>query len=179
MLNAFRHHRGSRIGDSGNRVPPDVIGAQRLSASQRFAERASSSLPQGLSVCSTPFGITEVRGSPRSTAHEPRRCAQRLSASQRFAARLPAANSAALIRCSTPFGITEVRGLRIRTTDACSARCSTPFGITEVRGGIEHRLSLRSRAGCSTPFGITEVRGCTDDERHEQNQRVLNAFRHH
>jgi len=89
-------------------------------------------------MCSTPFGITEFRGSA-----------------------MPVCNK--LVKtCSTPFGITEFRGRsclkllpkwpgaqRLSASrsfadqDTCSAKfpikCSTPFGITEFRG----------HAGCS------------------------------
>ena len=60
--------------------------------------------------CSTPFGITEFRGTP-------------------LAAGRPVDSL-----CSTPFGITEFRGTWTADEQAVCARCSTPFGITEFRG---------------------------------------------
>ncbi len=130
VLNAFRHHRGGhprpgwgRTGDEvcstpfgitevGTRRIPAVLSivscAQRLSASQRWARADGTStaiaeivlnafrhhrgghLPanpplRSQSMCSTPFGITEVGTGRMGRDMAPRRRAQRLSASQRWA----------------------------------------------------------------------------------------------
>ena len=59
VLNAFRHHRGGhRIARAVDASRP--AGAQRLSASQRWACRHRSAADQAIHGCSTPFGITEV-----------------------------------------------------------------------------------------------------------------------
>ena len=82
VLNAFRHHRGRHLpeGDSnlsgamcstpfgitevGTSRPQGFVivlsSAQRLSASQRSAQRRSTQTTPGRPMCSTPFGITEV-----------------------------------------------------------------------------------------------------------------------
>jgi len=106
VLNAFRHHRGGRgyhaprspgnnrcstpfgiteVGGSRRRRSSGRPSrAQRLSASQRWAEEA----PTGRRMapeCSTPFGITEVGGNGSCSSPPGTRSAQRLSASQRWA----------------------------------------------------------------------------------------------
>ncbi len=111
VLNAFRHHRGRHIQADAQRSS-SRIGAQRLSASQRSARRGaggSSSSGDVLnafrhhrgrhscrqdavkardSMCSTPFGITEVGTQFRDApTNGPDERAQRLSASQRSARR--------------------------------------------------------------------------------------------
>jgi len=84
-------------------------GAQRLSASQRWASYEGLLGFQTSGLCSTPFGITEV-GIRRG-----------------FLRRLDS-----VLLCSTPFGITEV-GMPVRLVEMpCGFMCSTPFGITEV-----------------------------------------------
>jgi len=155
------------------------LGAQRLSASQRWACLISEATWQAEKECSTPFGITEVGIVRHRVGSHKRIRAQRLSASQRWAFELAQAPRS-WRECSTPFGITEV-GISTSTAWSAAARmCSTPFGITEVgirrppgpslpRYGCAQRLSASQRWAlispespetcleCSTPFGITEV----------------------
>ena len=143
---------------SGASAVPASPGAQRLSASQRWA-----------------YAYLVAGTSDNSWG------AQRLSASQRWACRIARTGSTRRVMCSTPFGITEVGiqswqiGMRMTRQ-----QCSTPFGITEVgmrspdrrigraqtvlnafrhhRGGHASRPEAERRhVGCSTPFGITEV----------------------
>jgi len=199
VLNAFRHHRGGHFANSI--IATFEFGAQRLSASQRWACAQEPGEVLEVAWCSTPFGITEVGIWCQQCHSLSIARAQRLSASQRWAfSRAPFQRRSH--KCSTPFGITEVgiaKGLRL-----CRDRlgCSTPFGITEV--GMKSRgARLRQRWRCSTPFGITEV-GIRPDsqappaasgaQRLSASQRwacfrapresdrlrsVLNAFRHH
>ncbi len=118
--------------DSGWPIPQPLQGAQRLSASLRWA----------LCGC-RPGSVGLIR-------------AQRLSASLRWAQGwVPLCVQPRRV-CSTPFGITEV-GTSSRLTILVSvALCSTPFGITEV-GTIGPAWGDRESRECSTPFGITEV----------------------
>ena len=204
VLNAFRHHRGGHaivlaepvgacsecstpfgITEVGIRRSPsssaDVeSGAQRLSASQRWASRRRRSRPHG-----QPMVLNAFRH-------------------HRGGHTLIGASSAMLdAMCSTPFGITEVgiapasrhradvrrvlnafrhhRGGHAADAVPASSRiaeCSTPFGITEV-GIAQAGDPVSRRDACSTPFGITEV-GIRDRRTHGViSVSVLNAFRHH
>src|SRR5208337_4945918 len=83
VLNAFRHHRGGHPECREGQNPPG--GAQRLSASQRWASGLSCREPFSDSMCSTPFGITEVGITFSRCVLSVVVCAQRLSASQRWA----------------------------------------------------------------------------------------------
>jgi len=164
VLNAFRHHRGGHtrswlgchlgqlcstpfgITEVGMnfrpRIPWARQGAQRLSASQRWASA---------------FLRDSVDYSDR---------AQRLSASQRWALADTATSCCDDSECSTPFGITEV-GIAATAAPGTAARgCSTPFGITEVgirtaRASVEidfgaQRLSASQRWACAAPIaGLT------------------------
>jgi len=150
-------------------------GAQRLSASQRWARGCG---PRGnrVSVCSTPFGITEV-GALRDASSGPQ-----------------------TRRCSTPFGITEVGATaphtwasRRRCAQRLSAsqrwarparalkseclRCSTPFGITEVGASVETSTS-RTR-GCAQRLSASQRWARARIRRRRRPILVLNAFRHH
>src|SRR5208337_3111573 len=60
-------------------------GAQRLSASQRWAFMVRVAIWLSCEMCSTPFGITEVGIPDRVAKPLAPCCAQRLSASQRWA----------------------------------------------------------------------------------------------
>ena len=126
--------------------------AQRLSASQRSAPRYSVLGRSDLSMCSTPFGITEV-----GTDEPPvlKNVEFMLNAFRHHRGRhnLHPAGRRVLIGCSTPFGITEVGTRLLAFGKQSPERCSTPFGITEVGT----RVALDRRA---VP-------------------RMLNAFRHH
>ena|GEM_PF-805203 len=200
VLNAFRHHGVSRIGDHTYWIV--------------------------YTVCSTPFGITEFRGRSRTRGHaKSRASAQRLSASRSFAVNGDQVQTPNIPQCSTPFGIAEFRGRELLYAQQIQPECSTPFGITEFRGWTTtsrcspwrsaQRLSasrsftdkatgkgLQRGDMCSTPFGITEFRGTSaasatspgtgaqrlsasrslavdvplEDRRAVE---VLNAFRHH
>ena len=107
VLNAFRHHGVSRLSKCGHGLYPGfVLNAFRhhgVSRPERPDLAAGDSVVlnafrhHGISRsihgeqfgpslwCSTPFGITEFRGSRRPIACRPCRCAQRLSASRSFA----------------------------------------------------------------------------------------------
>ena len=171
VLNAFRHHRGGHESLAGRLALRR--GAQRLSASQRWAS-CHDRRPGGPTVLNA---FRHHRG-----GHA---CA--------------GVWDAAIGQCSTPFGITEV-GISPSTPFVTSLQvCSTPFGITEVgmdglrqgeiridvlnafrhhRGGHRHDQPVDAAQQCSTPFGITEV-GILRIEIACSAQLVLNAFRHH
>ena len=105
VLNAFRHHRGGHA--RARRRSDRASGAQRLSASQRWA--SCSAVARHPSAC---------------------RCAQRLSASQRWAA-------GRVARVRPPYDVLNAFrhqevGIRPGPSVAASTECSTPFGITEV-----------------------------------------------
>jgi len=83
VLNAFRHHRVSRISiPKGNYILRSVLNAfrhHRVSRAKRIWR------PRRITRCSTPFGITEFRGSETGLLFAGLPSAQRLSASQSFA----------------------------------------------------------------------------------------------
>ena len=196
VLNAFRHHRGGHIAATSVTARcrlmcstpfgitevgitlrrhdrrRDRRGAQRLSASQRWARRSQLTSPDRSTMCSTPFGITEV-GTLDELAHRRAAvaCAQRLSASQRWARPGSRPMRRDRAECSTPFGITEV-GIAMAGSIASAVDvCSTPFGITEVgissrstscsdRATSAQRLSASQRwALAATQHGVAEHRG--------------------
>ena len=133
----------------------DRSGAQRLSASQRWARSLAR------------------RCDSRTT-----RCAQRLSASQRWARIAGSAIRLAIDVCSTPFGITEV-GTTARSR-CCSRHADVLNAFRHHRGG--HAAGPSSPDGvsrCSTPFGITEVGTSPSRRSGRARLAVLNAFRHH
>ncbi len=132
VLNAFRHQRSTHYYICCRRWVMRAKSAQRLSASTKYARsrpgRRSSGLTvlnafrhqrsthgvasesgEGWSLCSTPFGINEVRTGGK--------------------AYLPTMS----LPCSTPFGINEVRTEGLRHSANERRQCSTPFGINEVR----------------------------------------------
>ena len=135
---------------------PRLSGAQRLSASLNSARVSRRCGVQPSSVCSTPFGITEIRHASVRAIGRRRRSV-----------------------CSTPFGITEFGTPIVAGDRAATIECSTPFGITEF-GTVPTRRPRPRRSGaqrlsaslnsapanrvsaavaeprCSTPFGITE-----------------------
>ena len=118
VLNAFRHHGLYRLSTRSAAVAA-TNSAQRLSASRIISVLASLLLVKGcLTVCSTPFGITDYIG---------------VGAGPPFI-------DAYL--CSTPFGITDYIGLP-RQRDGARGRvmCSTPFGITDYIGGYRRRTA--------------------------------------
>ncbi len=129
--------------------------AQRLSASQRSApgrRLTESTMP---TVCSTPFGITEVG---TWTARRTRRAAQgaqRLSASQRSARDVRRSTVDRYRPCSTPFGITEVGTGSARSNTDSGSRCSTPFGITEV-GTVAVVDKQYARAPCAQRLSASQ-----------------------
>jgi len=154
VLNAFRHHRGGHIVTAPTQRTLGSVSAQRLSASQRWAYRAS------------PSTMTSLSG------------AQRLSASQRWASPRPFPEATGR-RVLNAFrhhrgGHSRRPGLRLVVGDVLNA-------FRHHRGGHPHRscgrlsnpraqrLSASQRwaycggqwrllnCGCSTPFGITEV----------------------
>ena len=84
VLNAFRHHRGGHTAQVTREALKRWQGAQRLSASQRWASDADTAGRNCPGWCSTPFGITEV-GMIAGTGTKDLG-----------------------VVCSTPFGITEV-----------------------------------------------------------------------
>ena len=158
VLNAFRHHRGRHLRHRCHGSAPR-IGAQRLSASQRWAcARASHADSGPHDVCSTPFGITEV-----GTLAARRECvtrmagAQRLSASQRSALRHANGDCPARRRGAQRLSASQrsARGLvtsarwpfhgaqRLSASQRSARRPARQFRSYEIR--------------CSTPFGITEV----------------------
>ena len=154
--------------------------AQRLSASQRSARLGDSSRRSRCTMCSTPFGITEVgtpslrlsrhawlraqrlSASQRSARDDSRAVAdgiaraQRLSASQRSAHVVSPADLEADRACSTPFGITEVgtrrRAIPVRVTGSAQRLSASQRSARRRPGAVSG-----PSAECSTPFGITEV----------------------
>ncbi len=130
-----------------------LFGAQRLSASQRWASDMPLSANLGLSRCSTPFGITEV-GIARATLPCERRTL-----------------------CSTPFGITEVGMWSLMRTDL--AALSAQRLSASQRWACRQERNKGADGTCSTPFGITEVGIARASNGATEGRAVLNAFRHH
>ena len=157
--------------------PPVLYRAQRLSASQRSARFATGSILSPSSVCSTPFGITEVGtgrkigaffqsgmcstpfgitevGTKMPWGSTVRMyCAQRLSASQR------SARTAAWRRSSYPKVLNAFRHHRGRHPHPPSPK--RHFDARAQRLSASQRSALASRP-VRNPSGS-----------------VLNAFRHH
>ena len=158
---------------------PTSVCAQRLSASQRWADRRRARNPLTLVSRAQRLSASQRWADLRRDRDDRRLSAQRLSASQRWAARHPRAAASRIDQCSTPFGITEVGG-----ADAAemSARHAVLNAFRHHRGGrttgllwrrvltsCAQRLSASQRWApamllqqrcaelCSTPFGITEV----------------------
>ena len=173
VLNAFRHHRGGHR-RRGPRVPRHLVGAQRLSASQRGACGCDTPNHGSLSVLNA-FRHHRGGHSIPVTGTCALEGAQRLSASQRgawFAA--PAGDVRA--RCLNAFrhhrgGHTGPSAGRqvVRRAQRLSA---------SQRGALRSIAAHPARRQCSTPFGITEG-GMLNDPRSQAGIRVLNAFRHH
>ena len=176
MLNAFRHHGGRHTRRCGDCLP-DLVCAQRLSASRRASPRLRPGRPAGgdvlnafrhhggrhwrmakhewhQSTCSTPFGITEgVTGRPQSLD---RRREFVLNAFRHHGGRHPP------------------------SLQACRSRCLVLNAFRQHGGRHGHVLGLLrfNPSVCSTPFGITE--GVTSEDRVAGfGSAVLNAFRHH
>ena len=155
VLNAFRHHRGGHSTSRPLRTSPGD-GAQRLSASQRWACAETASACDRRSWCSTPFGITEVGiamhrrivavddrvlnafrhhrgGHARHSRVDSasRSSAQRLSASQRWAYAGQHHRCPRRHECSTPFGITEVGMPRCGGRADCRSRSAQRLSASQ------------------------------------------------
>jgi len=174
VLNAFRHHGVSREGSG--QLGLTGLSAQRLSASRSFAA-AGEILRAWADECSTPFGITEFRGSlPRPRKRKGRLRAQRLSASRSFAA-CQSGHYFVRSECSTPFGITEFRGQAF----ACLiASCKGAQRLSASRS-FAGRSSGRPRGPCRGAQRLSASRSFADHRNRgaEGFPLVLNAFRHH
>jgi len=127
--------------------------AQRLSASRSFADWQRLPPLAGIPVCSTPFGITEFRGTQRYLE---------------------------IIRgreCSTPFGITEFRGwLRNAAIQGWQSAqrlsASRSFAARRHQGILRPLRVLNAfRHHGVSRFYIAVLQGAGSG--------VLNAFRHH
>ena len=176
VLNAFRHHRGRHAGNLCGGLCPES--AQRLSASQRSAQRGRHQLPTRANVLNAfrhhrgrHFRVDRSRSLQYRVLNAFRHHRGRHVANQRM--------STAPIGCSTPFGITEVgtwRGqvvrLHLSRAQRLSASQRSARMDSQLRGGLfsvlnafrhhrgRHAATSKAReAGkeCSTPFGITEV----------------------
>ena len=179
VLNAFRHHRG---GHRRHAAATDrrTCGAQRLSASQRWASRPSRSCSSATSLVLNAF--RHHRGGHTRVSQVASRVvtgAQRLSASQRWASIEAAGVSRVGLRCAQRLSASQ--------RWACSATWRDPRPIVVLnafrhhRGGHARAQPSRSthQLTCSTPFGITEVGIALDSRRSRACMTVLNAFRHH
>ena len=205
VLNAFRHHGVSRNpaeGDDNGHCTvcstpfgiTEVRGghprplkatatpsAQRLSASQRFADTAGLGVVAGIVECSTPFGITECsRTSPCHVRRQSLPCAQRLSASQRFAASRLAAR--------VPTGPVSAQRLSASLRFAARACSSDWDDADDVLNAFRHHRGSRSRGNrphqrsqnlVLNAFRHHRGSRCTDGRRTWPTSHVLNAFRHH
>ena len=80
VLNAFRHHGLYRPRLAAPRRSDQVLNAFRHHGLYRT--RTAQAAPAGIVACSTPFGITDYIGCPRSPGAAGRSGAQRLSASR-------------------------------------------------------------------------------------------------
>ena len=150
VLNAFRHQRSS------DRLSPIVNHVARLCSTPFGIKEVRTwknapRLPFGR-VCSTPFGIKEVRTFSDIEPSLNQQSAQRLSASKKFGRAYAAAKTFESGMCSTPFGIKEVRTLARQVSDG--------------------RYQRAQRLSASKKFGPPMSH---DLRRHWQ---VLNAFRH-
>ena len=183
----------------------DSISAQRLSAS-----RIISADPRGdefldLTLCSTPFGITDYIGRRRAGAGG--RGDGVLNAFRHHGLYRPPARDELDVAdmCSTPFGITDYIGDGVSGNGDTSIvlnafrhhglyRARAPGPRRSRRGCIvlnafrHHglyrvlfwRVSNNSAQKCSTPFGITDyIGGGARSGGGGQRADVLNAFRHH
>ena len=155
VLNAFRHHRGRHVADARSRSALTVCSTPFGITEVGTGGTRDAAMHRV--QCSTPFGITEV--GTRMVAHA--RCrldrgAQRLSASQRSALDVDDRPG----RRSTVLNAFRHHRGRHRSPTVASrdwrSMCSTPFGITEV-GTLASAIDPSRRDVCSTPFGITEV----------------------
>jgi len=152
-------------------------GAQRLSASQRWAGWVELEDQPRIEVLNA---FRHHRGGRDGVVCHAGRgvCAQRLSASQRwaddrYAQTLSAVTCAQRLSASQRWADRSSRG-----TIPDRSMCSTPFGITEVGGSSSDGRRPWPKL-CSTPFGITEVGGRGARARGHHLLEVLNAFRHH
>jgi len=118
---------GRRQKVKGKRQKQEV-GAQRLSASQRWAEGKRQKV-KGKSGKWVLNAFRHHRGRQKAKGIR-----QKAKAGSGY---------------STPFGFTEV-GLRQKAK--VGSGCSTPFGITEVG----RRQKAKVGSGCSTPCGFTQ-----------------------
>ena len=197
VLNAFRHHRiGTTLAICASRqdaavcstpfgitevgtldrqpARTRVIGAQRLSASQRSAHRHGSRRRRAPAVLNA---FRHHRGrhlSVAATVSVGAWCAQRLSASQR-SARSTAARRRSAAVCSTPFGIKEV-GTRRRSSMRADGASAQRLSASKD-GHRPGRRDRRRRAGAQRLSASKRSASIAWLERHARRP-VLNAFRH-
>ena len=153
VLNAFRHHRGGHPGPAAA-VLADTYGAQRLSASQRWACPGKDPTGSTLHLCSTPFGITEV--GILGHVVQARGVGRVLNAFRHH------------------------RGGHVDLSEGVGrddTACSTPFGITEV--GIASRFAHRRPMKCAQRLSASQRWAWHAGAVDRDHVSVLNAFRHH
>ena len=131
IISVLRRHASG----SGSRC------AQRLSASRIISEESAlSHSSYAWLMCSTPFGITDYIGSPRSPrTTSAAACAQRLSASRIISATRRGRGTRCPISVLNAFrhhGLYRIRAVVVGRLER--GMCSTPFGITDYIGPV-HR----------------------------------------